>query len=625
MPEVTALVRQTILQQRFAESKEQDYVFREDTNDIRLRKECTWAPKCAAPFGVPGVKGVAFDVVHYSERHFEIFWLDGVRVARVLPSCDRCGSGSGPAEAYIENIPVSESEFAAENQRVDSEVGEAKALRAQGKDASFPDDPPQILLSRMLELCAFSNPRRQIVEDRPAILLDFAWNPAVKPASTAEALVKFFSGTIWIDEEDHAVQHVEGRFLDDVKLDGGNFNIRKGTRVTITNRRVDAGIWLLARLDARGEGRYFTFSIDGDGHIFTGSYRKLDTTNTAPHSPTEVPTTSPVISTPKPPQLPVAMTADAQSSTHGRGPAQETQTRGHWSDPSTGLMWAGKDNGEDVDWRQATNYCHGMRLAGYTDWRLATIDELQGIYDASAVAPGEFLRSSYHGTYESTFHVKGSLFLTGETWSGSPVNDDRGRAPENAWYFNFIGGERLYEQFGYIHGKRALCVRPAVATIAGTQSSMVGRPSAQATQVRGYWVDTSTGLLWAWKDNGKDINWRNATKYCRDLRLAGYSDWRLPTIDELQGIYDKSAESPGENPRSRWHEAEPMDFHVKGNLFLTGNQWSSPQIADDRGHPSGYAWRFDFDDGRPFGGDEVWFDTNKRALCVRRPGASPSP
>ena len=54
LPEVTALIRQAILQQRFAESKEQEYVFREDTNDIRLRKECTWAPKCPAPFGVPG-------------------------------------------------------------------------------------------------------------------------------------------------------------------------------------------------------------------------------------------------------------------------------------------------------------------------------------------------------------------------------------------------------------------------------------------------------------------------------------------------------------------------------------------------------------------------------------------
>jgi hypothetical protein len=159
-----------------------------------------------------------------------------------------------------------------------------------------------------------------------------------------------------------------------------------------------------------------------------------------------------------------------------------------------------------------------------------------------------------------------------------------------------------------------------VAMIAGTQSLTEDRGLAQETQVRGYWIDPSTGLMWAGKDNGKDVNWHKAMKYCRDLRLVGYSDWRLATIDELQGIYDRSANAPGENPRSRWHEAEAMTFHVKGNLFLRGIQWSSSRINDDRGKPSGYAWRFDFNDGRPFDGDELWFYTDKHALCVRSSG-----
>ena len=37
------------------------------------------------------------------------------------------------------------------------------------------------------------------------------------------------------------------------------------------------------------------------------------------------------------------------------------------------------------------------------------------------------------------------------------------------------------------------------------------------------------------------------------------------------------------------------------------------QKNDDRGHPSGWAWRFDFNEGRWFDGDEVTFYTNKRA------------
>jgi len=38
---------------------------------------------------------------------------------------------------------------------------------------------------------------------------------------------------------------------------------------------------------------------------------------------------------------------------------------------------------------------------------------------------------------------------------------------------------------------------------------------------------------------------------------------------------------------------------------------------DDRGHLSGYVWRFDFNEGKPFDSDEDSFYTNKRGLCVR--------
>jgi hypothetical protein len=169
-------------------------------------------------------------------------------------------------------------------------------------------------------------------------------------------------------------------------------------------------------------------------------------------------------------------------------------------------------------------------------------------------------------------------------------------------------------------GRVVLIFLAAAATFSGAQSVTVGQDLAQGPLAREYWVDPSTGLMWAGKDSGKEVNWHKAMKYCRNMRLAGHSDWRLARIDELTGIFDRTVEAPGENPRSRWHEAEAMTYHVKGNLFLTGTQWSSTQIMDDRGKPSGYAWRFDFNEGRSFDGDELWFFTDKHALCVRGPG-----
>jgi hypothetical protein len=46
-------------------------------------------------------------------------------------------------------------------------------------------------------------------------------------------------------------------------------------------------------------------------------------------------------------------------------------------------------------------------------------------------------------------------------------------------------------------------------------------------------LDTKTNLMWAAKDNGSDINWANAKSYCENYRGVGYTDWRMPTQNEL--------------------------------------------------------------------------------------------
>ena len=51
-------------------------------------------------------------------------------------------------------------------------------------------------------------------------------------------------------------------------------------------------------------------------------------------------------------------------------------------------------------------------------------------------------------------------------------------------------------------------------------------------------LDTRTNLMWAAKDNGADINWQNAKSYCQNYSGGGHTDWRMPTQDELAGLYD---------------------------------------------------------------------------------------
>lgn len=53
-------------------------------------------------------------------------------------------------------------------------------------------------------------------------------------------------------------------------------------------------------------------------------------------------------------------------------------------------------------------------------------------------------------------------------------------------------------------------------------------------------LDTGTNLMWADKDNGVDIQWAAAKTYCESFTAGGYKDWRMPTKNELAGLYDSS-------------------------------------------------------------------------------------
>jgi hypothetical protein len=140
--------------------------------------------------------------------------------------------------------------------------------------------------------------------------------------------------------------------------------------------------------------------------------------------------------------------------------------------------------------------------------------------------------------------------------------------------------------------------------------------TAQETEVRGYWADPATGSMWAVKDNGENVNWHRAMKYCSDLRLGGYSDWRLPTIDELQVIYDASGfAAPPPLKGMEW----ALAGKPKGGLILTGaREWSSSRVLDDRGHHTGFAWQFDFPHGKRWH-DPIGYNGSLRALCMPGP------
>lgn len=312
----------------------------------------------------------------------------------------------------------------------------------------------------------------------------------------------------------------------------------------------------------------------------------------------------------------IAEVSGAQIASEDASLAKETQARGYRVDSETGLTWVAHDNNKNSSWDNSVRYCNSLRLAGFADWRLATIDELKSLIDEEAYQAKTAEGRTYFRP-NTDLRVRGRLALTPETeWSSRQVTDANGKPTGRAWYFDFAYRRWWNDSSSSkkIHA-HALCVRGAI----------VERRSPEGTQERGYWVDRSTNLMWAARDDGRDTLWRGAMKYCTSLRLAGFPDWRLATIDELESLIDKEAYRPKTVDGVTTFRLN-TNLEVSGGLVLTGQTyWSSSTVADDRGKPSGFAWYFDFVNVRRSKDDATIFGIHGHALCVRGANSESEP
>lgn len=106
-----------------------------------------------------------------------------------------------------------------------------------------------------------------------------------------------------------------------------------------------------------------------------------------------------------------------------------------------GLIWARRDNGKDVDWYAADEYCSDLEVADWTDWRMPSIDELEGLHDRRSTA-----------TYKLTPAIKLTACCP---WSESRSSES------SAWNFSFRYRKRFSGSMNYSYELRALCVRTA--------------------------------------------------------------------------------------------------------------------------------------------------------------------
>ncbi|MDD3323800.1 MAG: DUF1566 domain-containing protein [Sulfurospirillaceae bacterium] len=77
-----------------------------------------------------------------------------------------------------------------------------------------------------------------------------------------------------------------------------------------------------------------------------------------------------------------------------------------------------------------------------------------------------------------------------------------------------------------------------ICVVALLASVSQAAPSAKKDVNSGVFKDRKAPLLWqdnAYAEEAR-VSWEGAKKYCEGLKLAGFKDWRLPTVEELRGL-----------------------------------------------------------------------------------------
>lgn len=252
-------------------------------------------------------------------------------------------------------------------------------------------------------------------------------------------------------------------------------------------------------------------------------------------------------------------------------PAYGDNGDGTVTDKITGLMWQKVDAGE-TSWDNAVGRAGTITTGGYGDWRLPTPTELFSIMSHNLGNPAAM---------NTTFFPINPTGAAEYWWS----SDIYGADATKVWCVNGGGGMGPKPKTETLSSGGAL--RYHARYVRGAKP---GNGHNYVNNLDGTITDTDTGLMWA-QAPGPAVNWTGALNYAENLVLAGYSDWRLPNIKELQSLVDFTLTTATTSAAA----LAPLNRVLFPSSTMPATAyWSSTALRSGNGSSASSAWLVEF-------------------------------
>ena len=311
-------------------------------------------------------------------------------------------------------------------------------------------------------------------------------------------------------------------------------------------------------------------------------------------------------------------------------------------DSTSHLTWSSKASNTMI-WQKAVDYCSNLLKDGYSDWRLPNINELRTLIKncqgsqtggtCEVSDPNHLTSDDWDGNScycekvenNSAYYSKLGDNSNVDLWSSSVRSDGSNDA---AWGVGFDNADvSLYDKScnndvrcvrseiindscenhtcGSVAHSSGVCIPENTFEYScacdegyfwnGTQCKIMPECSASSgTPCK----DSTNHLIWS-PLASNDMTQPNALNYCENLVLYGFSDWHLPTIDELRTLIKncpgtetngacaisekngKLSESDSSSSCSCTHMNNNGGYYSKIGDDDTVSPWSSSSRSDD--------------------------------------------